>query len=40
MFWLKSRRPETYREKVDQEHKGGVKISVTYADADDRAGPA
>jgi hypothetical protein len=28
MFWLKSRRPEVYREIQQQEHKGG--IAVTY----------
>lgn len=29
IFWLKNRRPEQWREKVDLEHRGGLTLSVT-----------
>ena len=32
MFWLKCRRPETFQDKQQTEHSGGVKILVQYAD--------
>lgn len=33
MFWLKSRRPDVYREKAEQQHTGGITIKVEYDDA-------
>lgn len=34
MFWLKSRRPEVYRETVNNNQSGGLKIQVEYVDPD------
>jgi hypothetical protein len=33
IFMLKSHKPDVYRETVNQRYEGGIKISVTYADA-------
>lgn len=34
MFLLKAHRPEKYREKVQAEHSGGVKVVIEYSDGD------
>lgn len=39
MFWLKSRRPEVYRDVQAQQHEGGVRITVAYEDRSPTPGP-
>lgn len=40
MFLLKAHRPEKYRDKVQAEHTGGVKVVIEYADGDPADAPA
>ena len=40
MFWLKSRRPEVYRDKAEQQHTGGLTIKVEYDDPHPAIAPA
>lgn len=35
IFLLKGRKPNKFRERVDNTHSGGVTVRVVYADADD-----
>lgn len=32
IFWLKNRKPEQWRDKQDQEHRGEIKLTIAYVD--------